>query len=852
MTDASPSAAEPRAVIWTTNVELQLTSLSGYGLVGPKGDASMHGQSVGTLAPRDAAALTAGSRNSLSRGPQVLEVNIAGLRHHVRLHPLPDGAGGTLGTVGVALLREESALEYQTLVEASPYCIHTINAQRQLSTINPVGLRMLGGLDPEQILGRPYVDFAAAADAPLVADTLERGFAGETVEVEFRTTEGKTMRSSVIPVRDESGAVTSLLGFSEDVSPRIEVLSRLMHSEERHRALVQNAPYCIHEINKEGCLTSMNPAGLDMMGVDDESAIVGLRYLDIIVDADRPRIAELLHAANEGQVSMFEFEATNGQHFQSNFIPILDHDEQVVRMMGLTQNITERKLAQHGLEASERRLGLALRGADLGLWDLDLDTGVLAVNERWASLLADTSASFEARMERVHPEDRAQVRARLDAHLRGESDDYVSEHRVRSQADEWRWIHERGAIVERDDAGAPRRLAGVAQDRTQQRRLETQLQQSQKMDSIGQLAGGVAHDFNNLLVAILGHSELAQLNLDDPEELLTNIEEIHRAAERAAELTRRLLVFSRQQRIERRNVELNECVAGLVKMLGRLLPETIELRLELDDALPRISADLGQLEQIIVNLCVNARDAMPEGGRLTISTRPHEGDKPDSPSWVTLEIRDEGEGMDEATLARIFEPFFTTKPAGAGTGLGLSMVYGIVTQHGGTIEVDCQPGRGSAFLIRLPATNKELPLAPPVHPAPAVPAAKGEMILVVEDDELVRKLVVSMLGRCGYTVHVAEDGQAALEFFERPDAPAIDLVLMDVVMPRMGGYEARKAILGLRPGLAVLMTSGYVGKQAQASEGELDTKILVKPYAMDTLARSIRSHLNAARAAAPA
>jgi two-component system, cell cycle sensor histidine kinase and response regulator CckA len=383
----------------------------------------------------------------------------------------------------------------------------------------------------------------------------------------------------------------------------------------------------------------------------------------------------------------------------------------------------------------------------------------------------------------------------------------------------------------------PGRHIAVVRDLTRTKELETQLRQAQKMEAVGRLAGGIAHDFNNLLTAISGYSEFLIDGLED-ERMRRHADEIRKAAARAAALTGQLLAFSRRQVLQPRVLDLNAVVSDMDMMLRRLIGEDVELVTLLDPGVGRVQADPTQVEQVIVNLAVNARDAMPNGGSLTIETVDVEtGDG----AFVELRITDTGIGMTDLERQQLFDPFFTTKEGG--TGLGLATVYGIVEQSGGTIEVDSAPGMGSSFRICLPRANApaEAPAAPE---APARPSAGDETILLVEDETVVRRLVAEILENSGYSVMQAGDGPSALELLRR-HAGTLDLLVTDVVMPGMSGPEVAQAVTSMRPGTHVLYTSGYTDSQI-GHHGVLEPGIafLQKPFSADDLARKVRSLLD--------
>ncbi len=449
----------------------------------------------------------------------------------------------------------------------------------------------------------------------------------------------------------------------------------------------------------------------------------------------------------------------------------------------------------------------------------------------------------------VHPEDRERIRGELADQFGGGQ--FTIEYRFRHRDGSYRWILDEGR-VRHDATGHAVEVIGAWIDVTERKQLETQLRQAQKMEAIGQLAGGVAHDFNNVLTAIAGNAELLQEGIPAGDPKRENIEEIRSAAGRAESLTRQLLAFSRQQVMQPRVLEPNRVMAGMEKMLRRLIGEDINLVCVFPADVGRVVADPSQIEQVILNLAVNARDAMPTGGKLTIETGNAEFDAayarahtPAVPGrFVMLAVSDSGAGMSPEVKARVFEPFFTTKAPGKGTGLGLATVYGIVKQSGGFIWVYSEPGEGTTFKIYLPrAGDDQRPAAVP----PAQQEVRGgdEVILLVEDEAPVRRVALHALQRYGYTVLEAALPSVALTIC-RDHPGRIDLVVTDVVMPGMSGPDLAQQLLAMRPGLKVLLSSGYPG-EAIAHRGELlaGLAFLPKPFTPVSLARKVREVLDA-------
>lgn len=397
----------------------------------------------------------------------------------------------------------------------------------------------------------------------------------------------------------------------------------------------------------------------------------------------------------------------------------------------------------------------------------------------------------------------------------------------------------------------------VQTDITSRRKLEEQFRQAQKMEAVGQLAGGVAHDFNNLLTVINGYSDLleAELAEDDPKrEMLL---EIQKAGERAGKLTRQLLTFSRRQVLETKLLNLNAIVGDTEKMLRRLIGEDIILRTDLAPTLGRIKADPGQMEQILMNLAVNARDAMPQGGMLTIRTQALYGGEKElaeledlaAGEYVMLEVRDTGCGMDEETQKRVFEPFFTTKATGKGTGLGLATLHGIVRQSGGSVTVESAVGKGAAFRVYLPVVADPEQESGTAKPSPSIPSG-NETILLVEDEEPIRYLASRILQTCGYRILEAGDGKDALEV-ARNHPGQIDLLLSDVVMPHLGGRALAEQLPLSRPHCKILFLSGYTD-DAVIGDGVLQNEFafLQKPFTPSSLAQKVRAVLDAVQQSA--
>ncbi len=456
----------------------------------------------------------------------------------------------------------------------------------------------------------------------------------------------------------------------------------------------------------------------------------------------------------------------------------------------------------------------------------------------------------EAWVKCLHPEDRERVLGE-EEQSQHSREPFRSEYRMITRDGRVLWCRDEATVMS-DQAVKRNLMLGVIHDITQRRQLEEQLRQSQKMEAVGRLAGGVAHDFNNLLMIIKGNSEMMLEQLGAAERSRKNAGEIDKAADKAASLTRQLLAFSRMQVIQPKLLDLNGVVGEMAKMLGRLIGDDIELNIVSSASLGAVKADQGQIEQVLMNLVINGRDAMPEGGSLTIEianvfldeayARRHAEVRPGN--YVMMAVSDTGVGMDAETQAHIFEPFFTTKELGKGTGLGLATVYGAVKQNGGWIWVYSEPGRGTTFKIYLPQVEQVVS-SPDRSRAVGPPLHGSETILLVEDQDAIRNLASEFLKGSGYTILEARDGIEALQVAEQRHGE-IDLLLTDVVMPRMGGPELAVRLADLHPQMKVIYMSGYA-EYAKDNRKLADSEkvILQKPFALDTLARKVREVLAA-------
>ncbi len=537
-------------------------------------------------------------------------------------------------------------------------------------------------------------------------------------------------------------------------------------------------------------------------------------------------------------------------------VKVEGHDELSTLAETINRTLEALESSRVQLASSERRLALVLDAMSEGVWDRSLRTGDTYYSPQWIRSLGyspeEVGCRAGFREELVHPDDVARETLAIEEHIEKRTPSFTCEVRLRMRNGGWRWYLERGKIVEWSESGEPVRMVGTDRDITVQRRLEEQFFEVQKMDAVAKLAGGIAHDFNNLLTIIVGQSQAIRNELDGDGQMLSRTAEINNAAKKAALLTRQLLAFSRNQTLHPRVIDLRLVVDSIEDMLCRSIGEDILLKTVRTPQPAWVKADISQIEQVLLSMAVNARDAMPSGGQLIIeisdvfvSSEEPLGEELMPGNYVMIEITDTGVGMSEAVRSRIFEPFFTTKGPGKGSGLGLASCYGIVKQSGGHVTVRSEPGVGSTFSIYLPAADAPgEEIKSPKIESNDMPRGH-ETVIVVEDEPIVRELAVEILRSCGYEVIEAGDGLAAKKLVAAFGVERIDIVVTDVVMPNMGGKEFRDWFMKERPDARVLFISGFTsGVFSCESDEQEQFTLLEKPFTPADLARKVREVLD--------
>jgi two-component system cell cycle sensor histidine kinase/response regulator CckA len=679
----------------------------------------------------------------------------------------------------------------------------------------PIG--KLLGRPADELLGRPLADLAPAALRKTLFSAWRQFLADGTAEGVFRLPGPLApeveyvAHANVVPGRH-------LVSF-RDVTGSYE-------EQEIHRAVIHNAVEMISLVDLDSAFLFVSPSWQETLGYPP-SELVGTLALEIVHPDDRASAATVLAALAEGLPLSWTGRLLhrNGDACTLETTSTLIRDESGAPRMILTvaRDVSVQIELEEALRASERRYRDLFENAGELILVTDADWRITSANRAFLDAVGYPPADVIGKdvQEFLSKSELARARDRVDEEGDPDPGAYTMELRVKGG--EKRVLEVSSRLIEQD--GRTVGMQATARDITERVELEERLAHAQKMEALGRLAGGIAHDFNNLLTAMVGYSDFALASIEPGSEAHRAVEEVLKASQRATALTTQLLAFSRRQVVDRQVLDPNAVVAEMGALLRRVIGEQIELELALSRKAGWVHSDRSQLEQILTNLVVNARDSIPVGGgRIVVATgsielAPDNADRLPPGSYTMLSVQDSGCGMDEAVIERIFEPFFTTKQPGQGTGLGLATVYGIVAQNGGAVQVASKLGEGSTFVVLLP----EARAGEPEEHEPGEEHDDGPQarILVVEDETVVRELVRSALERRGHEVTVAEDGAEALRLCEDPACP-FDLILTDVVMPQLNGAELAAKVATLRPEMRVVFMSGY-------TRGTVDERLLVQP-----------------------
>jgi two-component system, cell cycle sensor histidine kinase and response regulator CckA len=710
----------------------------------------------------------------------------------------------------------------------------------------------------EALLGRSRLDLVGRLVCDVLPTFRDSGFLAQLtqvvetgdsfdddVQVEDDRGEKRWIRHQAVRVED-GVAITS-----RDITKRRHVEESLLQSEARFRHLVESASDGIYRIDTHGVFTYANPIVSRLLGCGpDDAGIMGRMYLEFVRrDYHEQGIALYKRQVNERiPVTYWEFPAVtlDGRElWVGQNVHIEQRNGWVTSLFAVARDITERKRAELALRESEARYRFLTEHSTDMLSRHGADGTIIYASPVCFTLLGYTVGDLvgNSMFEYCHPDDLEAMRA-ATARLIGHQGAETLTYRARRRDGSYVWLETTSQAIRDPKSGLVGEVLSVSRDITERRRLEEELRQAQKMDAVGQLAGGVAHDFNNLLTTIRGFADLLARSFEADDARRKDAAEILKATERAASLTRQLLAFSKRQVLRIEALSVNAIVVDMVKIIRRLLGDSIRVDMALEPTWT-VRADPGQLEQVLLNLALNARDAMPRGGMLRVATRNVEVAPVNAPDtivpagkYVLLEMQDTGTGMSDETRARVFEPFFTTKDPTGRSGLGLATVYGIVSQSGGHISVTSSLGSGTTFSIHLPATTTASS-AGERGSGTAPHSAAGNVILIAEDNEGVRALTVRILTGAGYRVFEGCDGVDALDTLRSLPEP-VDLLISDVMMPRMNGSELTAQFQRLQPGTPILLISGFMEEEAVHRALNEPGAILAKPFTPDALLSRVR------------
>ncbi|MGH2934684.1 MAG: PAS domain S-box protein [Gaiellaceae bacterium] len=737
----------------------------------------------------------------------------------------------------------------QRAFETTAIGMAIVSASGRITRPNRACCELLGYMI-EELLALDVAAITHPDDRTETAEVIRRLVEGEvpraSVEMRYVRKDGGVIWAQVgiSPLRNREGKVTSLIAQLVEVTARREAESALRDSEELFRAAFEGAAAGMLLVTPHGNIVRANAEFCRIVGYE----LAELRRMDVVElthPEDRRDVRGVLSHSDDGPIPYVADKRYLRKDGETVWVHVAASP--VFGPQGNPRGYVTQVTDLTARRASEERFRLLFESSPLGIEMFDGGGRVVAANGALLLMLGYEADELRGKHWRdfTHPDDRD-----LDLDRFGE----MFAHRRSHLELEKRYLHKDGhAVLVRLTAFAPddaeQFLIGVVEDITERRELEEQLRRAQRMEAVGQLAGGVAHDFNNLLTAIVSYCDLAAGSLPEnaDERVRSSIDGIRGAADRASDLTRQLLAFGRRQVLELEPVDVNAVIAEHASMLARLIGEDVEVRLALDPDASTVTMDKGQLVQVLMNLAANARDAMPSGGTLTIETENVELDRAPTTTGavsgphVLVAVSDTGTGIDAETTRRIFEPFFTTKDPGKGTGLGLSTVLGIVEQSGGRVSVYSEPGFGTTFKVYLPAVGTAV--SPSAPEAPAARPTGAERILLVEDNDAVREPLCSLLADLGYDVVAAAGPVGAIAL---ADAEEIDLLVTDVVMPAMNGRELAETLSPTHPEMKVLYMSGYTD-DAVIARGVLQpgTSFLQKPFGADRLAAKVRELLDA-------
>jgi len=755
--------------------------------------------------------------------------------------------------------RGESSEALRRLLDKAPVGYQSLDDQGRLVDVSDTWLKIMG-YSRDEVLGRWFGDFLTLESRSRLRQhlhELEESGALGSVQLPMVRKDGAPLLIEYEHCLEEAvpGRLWRVHCLLRDLTERQRAEEALRQSEARYRAMFEHlkSGVVVYEAKDEGddfIIRDFNAAAEGMEKVPRQK-VIGRRLLEAFPGAEDFGLLDLLRRVwKTGQpedhpAAFYQDDKRAG--WRENFVYKLPSGE----VVAIYDDVTQRKRAEEDITMAHAELNQIFHAAASGMWLLDKEFNILKANQTLASMLGlDVEAMTGRKCHEVFPGPRChQPDCPVRRLLAGENRVEIEEEKLNRRGAKARCLVT--AVTQKGPAGEILGVIEDFKDITEFRRLEKQLAQAQKMEAIGTLAGGIAHDFNNILGAIMGYTELASHELAEAHPTQVKLAQVLKACERAKNLVQQILSFSRQTEQERRPVQLGPIIHEALELLRASLPTTIEIRENVESGPDLILADPTQIHQVLMNLCANAAHAMREGGgRLEVSLKKVELDDQSTPEYLDLgpgtysrlTVSDTGHGMDRQTMERIFEPFFTTKPPGEGTGMGLSVIHGIVKSHGGTITASSQPGQGATFKVYLPLMDDENEEQPLVH-VPPIPTG-SERVLLVDDEESLVELGRQMLERLGYQVTGCASSSEALELFQaKPEE--FDVVITDQAMPQMTGGEMARRMLAIRPDLPVIVCTGFSDQVSTArAEAQGVRAVVLKPLLVQEIAEVIRAVLD--------
>ena len=747
------------------------------------------------------------------------------------------------GSALESALRDSEA-RLSAILNAEPECVKLFSPDHVLEYINPAGLSIFQADSLEQVVGANLLDGLDPEYAVEFQKLTKKVMSGGTGTMEYEITglKGRRLRleTHAVPLRDSKGHIEHLLAVTRDITQQKATEAALRSSEQKFRALIENSHDAIALLSCQGEILYCSPSTSRILGYSTDE-LRSMQVGEFFHPEDRPSMGRDFTAVVDKPENAAEFTARL-RHKDGSWCVVegtltnLLKNPDVQAVVANYRDITKRVRAERALQRAEEKFEIAFRSSPLAMSITTQSDGrFVDINNAFLSMVGYSREEVLGRTSAdIGLWEKGEDRDALLNRLSEPASSATMQFGLRTRTGDVRQTELSAGLIQLDEL---RCVLTIARDVTESKNLERQLQQAQKMEAIGRLAGGVAHDFNNILGVIVGYTSMLKDKLAKENPLIKDLAQIERAAARGASLTRQLLAFNRQQVAFPRPLDLNALIRNIGNMLARVIGEDIAFSFRPRGRVDAIRCDEGQMEQILLNLAVNARDAMPQGGQLTIQTKMAEFDENTAPlhgpsepgRYVMLSLSDTGCGMDESTKAHLFEPFFTTKGPGKGTGLGLSTVYGIVKQNRGFISVYSEVGKGTTFKLYFPSVPYKAQPLKAREERKKVPSG-NETILLVEDELALKNLTKKMLESGGYHVLETDNPESALRILTEKKEP-VDLLLTDVIMPGMSGAELSRRGREAVPALKVIFMSGYAGDLLDRQIAPIPDLVLVeKPF----------------------